>query len=222
MPNSRIEMKQGDSLDLLPKIQAESIDAIITDPPYFCGFTHNGKKGEYSDLNMTKPFFKEVFQQFKRVLKPNGEIYLFCDWRTYPFLYPILSEILTIRNLIVWDKKSGPGNMYSYSHELIIFATNESPKFKKNKKGRNVWVSSSFASGAKKTNGKKVHPTQKPVELIEEIVLKSTNQGDTVLDAFMGSGTTALACQRLDRNFIGYELQEKYFDIAKQRLKHTL
>ena len=77
-----------------------------------------------------------------------------------------------------------------------------------------------FNSGAKKTNGDKLHPTQKPVELIEKLILDSTKEGDTVLDCFMGSGTTAVAARRTGRNFYGFEQQQKYVDIANNRLKN--
>ncbi|WMX15273.1 site-specific DNA-methyltransferase [Aureispira sp. CCB-E] len=215
-----IDLKLNDCLDGLKQINHQSIDAIITDPPYFCGMTHNGTKGTYSDLNMVKPFFKEVFKQWKRVLKANGEIYVFCDWRTYPLFYELLQEVLTIRNRITWDKISGAGCYYSYSHEDIIFCTNPSPQYKRYKKGQNVWRMPAFSSGAKKTNGEKVHPTQKPIELIEKLVLSATeNEGDTVLDCFAGSGTTAVACKRLNRNFVGFEIQEKYYNIALERIK---
>lgn len=66
-----------------------------------------------------------------------------------------------------------------------------------------------------------VHPTQKPVEVIEKLITDSTKEGDLVLDCFMGSGTTAVAAKKLNRNFIGYEIQEKYIEIAKRRLKQV-
>jgi len=208
-----------DCLEGLAKIPDQSVKAVITDPPYFCGMTHNGTKGTFIDLNLARPFFKQVFSEFLRIIEPCGEVYIFCDWRTYLFFYPILEQLFTVRNRITWDKKSGAGCYYSFSHEDIIFCTNPSPVFKGYKKGRNVWRMPSFASGAKKTNGQKVHPTQKPLELIQRLVESATQEGDTVVDAFAGSGTTAVACQSLNRNFIGFELQEKYVKIAQQRLK---
>jgi DNA modification methylase len=76
----------------------------------------------------------------------------------------------------------------------------------------------SFNGGAKATNGEKVHPTQKPVELIEKLILDSTQPGMTVLDPMMGSGTTGVACVKTGRNFIGFELDENYFEIASRRI----
>lgn len=121
-----------------------------------------------------------------------------------------------MRNLIVWDKKSGPGSYYSYAHELIIFGT-AAPKLL-HAGGTNVWRMSAFNSGAKKTNGEKQHPTQKPVEILTKMIEDSSEPDDTVLDTFMGSGSTAVACLRTGRNYIGFELDEKYHAIAMQRV----
>lgn len=88
-------------------------------------------------------------------------------------------------------------------------------------KGCNIFRSPGFSGGAKKTNGDMVHPTQKPVEVIEKLITDSTKEGDLVLDCFMGSGTTAVAAKKLNRNFIGYEIQEKYIEIAERRLRQV-
>lgn len=220
--SKKISITHENCIDGLKTLKNGSIDAVITDPPYFCGMTHNGTKGTYSDLNLAEPFFRTIFEEFKRVLKPNGEVYIFCDWRTYPFFYPILESIFTVRNRITWDKKSGAGCYYSFCHEDIVFCTNPSPIYKRYKKGLNVWRMPAFSSGAKKTNGEKIHPTQKPIELIERIVESATEEGETVLDCFAGSGTTAVACRNLNRNFIGYEIQRKYYEIAMNRLELPL
>ena len=79
-----------------------------------------------------------------------------------------------------------------------------------------------FCCGAKKTNGEKIHPTQKPVELIGKFILDSTNEGDTVLDTFAGSGTTGVACVNLNRRFIGMELDNNYFKIAQGRINKAV
>lgn len=119
--------------------------------------------------------------------------------------------------MLVWDKINGPGSSYAFVHELILFAEKGVPCMK----GMNIFRPPGFSGGAKKTNGKMVHPTQKPVEVIEKLIDDSTQEGDLVLDCFMGSGTTAVAAKRLNRNFIGFEIQEKYVAIAEQRLKQV-
>lgn len=206
-----------DCLEGIQKIASASIDTIITDPPYFIGMTHNGKKGNYNDLIISKPFFDSLFSEFSRVIKENGKVYIFCDWRTYAFYYPLLLKHISVRNMLVWDKISGPGSSYAFTHELILFAEKDTPCMK----GSNIFRIPGFSAGAKKTNGEMLHPTQKPVEVIEKLITDSTKEGDLVLDCFMGSGTTAVAAKKLNRNFIGFEIQEKYITISENRLKQV-
>jgi len=203
-----------DCIDGIKKLPDNSINAVITDPPYFLGVTHNGQKGEYSDLIIMKPFFDALLFQINRVLKKDGKMYLCCDWRTYPFLYPIVSCYMPVRNMLVWNKISGPGSTYSFIHELIIFCSKENC----NMKGCNIFEIKAFCSGAKKTDGEKLHPTQKPVDLFEKFILDSTNEGDVVMDCFMGSGTLAIAALKTKRNYICFEIQEKYCKIAQNRI----
>lgn len=195
----------------------KNINTIICDPPYFLGMTHDGQSAQTADLAICVPFYRELFREFRRVLAPDGCIYWFCDWRSYAFYFGLFEDIKP-RNLLVWDKGSGCGNFYTNEHELIIFSTLNT-RFQA-KGARNIIRGiPAFNSGAKKTNGEKVHPTQKPVELIEKLILDSTKPGDTVLDCFMGSGTTAVAALKNGRNFYGFELQQKYVDIANKRIK---
>ena len=210
---------QGDCAELLSRIPDTSVDAIITDPPYFLGLTHNGKKGSFLDLAIAKPFYKHLFEEYKRILTSKGCVYFFTDWKGMAFYFPIMDAILGVKNCLVWAKGTGAGKYYSYSHEFILF---HAPTTFQRKVGLNVIHNIlPFATGAKKTNGEKVHPTQKTFELIEKFVKDSTNEGDVVLDSFMGSGTTGVACINTNRRFIGMELDEKYFNIAKKRIKEA-
>ena len=221
-----------DCLEGLAAIPDKSVDAIITDPPYFLSMGHagsrtNAKAGEqlasnrtFNDLAICMPFYKQLFAEYARVLKETGSFYFFTDWRGYAYYFPLLNAALPVRNLICWDKKSGPGSFYAFAHELIVFGT-YLPKTKGGV-GTNVWRESAFNSGARKTNGEKVHPTQKPVELIEKMIEDSTEPGAVVLDTFMGSGTTAVACLRTGRQYIGFELDEKYHAIAQRRIEETI
>ncbi|MCL1937003.1 MAG: site-specific DNA-methyltransferase [Candidatus Azobacteroides sp.] len=204
-----------DCLEGIKELPDNSVDAVITDPPFFLGVTHNGQKGEYSDLIIMKPFFSGLFFEINRVLKNTGKAYICTDWRTYPFLYPVLSEYLPIKNLLVWYKGDSGGNQYMNSHEFVIFCSKGGEI---NIGDENTIKIPGFAAGAKRTNGQKLHPTQKPVELFEKFILDSTNKDDTVLDCFMGSGTLAIAAIKTKRNYIGFEIQEKYCKIAQCRI----
>lgn len=219
-----------DCLEGLAKVPDNSVDLIVTDPPYFLSMGHAGSKENafatnsdqvnsnrtFGDLAIAKPFYRQLFQEYRRVLKPGGAFYFFTDWRGYAFYFPIMNAELPVRNMIVWDKKSGPGSYYTFAHELIIYGT-AAPRLL-HKGGTNVWRMAAFSSGAAKTDGKKRHPTQKPIEIITKMIEDSSEPGAVVLDTFMGSGTTAVACLRTGRNFIGFELDEKYHAIAMGRI----
>lgn len=204
----------GDAFDLIKLIPSNSVKLILLDPPYFMGLTHNGQRGNFVDLAIAKPFYKELFSQCARILNENGEIYVFTDWRAYAFYYPLMEAFLGVRNTIVWDKGSGAGNFYTFNYEMIMFS---SVRADIAKKGSNIWRSPGFASGAKATNGEKVHPTQKTLEIVEKIVLEGSQPGDTVFDGFGGSGTTGVVCRKKRRNFIIFELDEENIDIAHKR-----
>lgn len=209
----------GDCIDLIKAVPDNSVTLIVCDPPYFQGMTHNGQRGSFVDLAVCKPFFKELFKQYARVLNNNGECYFFTDWRGYAFYYPLFDAFMGARNVICWDKMSGAGNFYAFQHEFILF---HSVRNDVAKKGGNVWRSAGFAAGAKTTNGEKVHPTQKTLEIIEKIVRENSKPGDLVLDTFGGSGTTALVCQKLRRNYLVFELDEENIDIAHKRQERPL
>lgn len=221
-----------DCLEGLRDVPDASVDLIVTDPPYFLSMGHSGsntnaKNSEqltsnraFNDLAICTPFYKRLFAEFHRVLKPDGSFYWFTDWRGYAYYFPLLNAELPVRNMLVWDKKSGPGSFYSFAHELVVFGTFK-PKTKAGV-GTNVWRMAAFNSGAKATNGEKQHPTQKPIELISKMIEDATDPGAVVLDTFMGSGTTAVAALRTGRKFIGFELDERYHAIAQRRVAEEL
>lgn len=209
-----------DCLEGLQKLSDKSVDLICTDPPYCVGTTSNGSKGSWLDNNLIKPFFDSLFKQWQRVLKDESEIYINTDWRTYPFLYPILQKYFTIRNLIVWDCEfPRAGNHYRFSHEFVIYATNTPKRRYFSASERDVWR---ILQKIPKAENMKLHKVQKPIELVEKMILNSSLPEDTVLDCFMGSGTTAVAALNLNRSFIGFEIDEKYFEIARNRIAERI
>ena len=225
-----------DNIDCLEGLRAlpdNSVDCIVTDPPYFLSMGHagsstNANKNEniangnrcFDDLAICTPFYKQLFSEYRRVLKEDGSFYFFTDWRGYAYYFPLINAELPVRNMLVWDKKSGPGSYYAFAHELVIFGTYKNKT--KQGSGTNVIRAAAFSSGAAKTNGQKVHPSQKPIELMAKFIEDSTEPGAVVLDTFMGSGTTAVAALRTGRNFVGFELNETYHAIAQQRIADTL
>lgn len=207
-----------DCLEGLKKIPNNSINLLITDPPYSIGTTSTGTKGDWLDNNLIIPFFEKWFEEIKRVLSDYGEFYINTDWRTYPFLFPIATTKLMVKNCIVWDYEwIKAGSHYRFSHEFILYGVKTEKGIRKfNASKRDVWRIKPINFTDKKN---KHHQSQKPLALIREILLNSSKEGDLVLDTFMGSGTTALACKLLNRNYVGFEINPEYCKIANKRLE---
>lgn len=149
----------GDCLDVIKTLPESSVDCIVTDPPYFLGMTHNGQKGNFRDLSICRPFYRDLFNEFRRVCRPEACIYFFCDWRGYAFYYPLFDEILKAHNMLVWNKLSGPGNHYAFIHELILFHAGKGA----NIGGTNI-ISDirAFTSGLNRLTGLKFTPHKSP------------------------------------------------------------
>lgn len=210
------QLYNEDCLDGLKNLPDNSVDLITTDPPYCVGASSTGIKSSFADFNLMRPFFEQLFSEWRRVLKVGGHAYCCTDWRTFPFLYPLIIKSLTVRNLIVWvHGVMRPNNWYRGSYEFIIFATNGGSKREFGGGERDVWQTAKDSAIA---TVNRLHPSQKPVELMERMIQNSSRAGDVVLDPFAGSGTTAVACLNLGRKFIGYEIDEKYFNIALERI----
>ncbi len=206
-----------DCLEGMKRLPDNSIDAIITDPPYCLGLSSNGVKPSAADYSLIKPFWTAVFAQFKRVLKPGKYIYLFTDWRTYPRIFDWFRAEFDMKNLIVWDFEFIKcGYFYRFSHELIMFGINGKGARQFASNERDVWRLPSYKVP------KRQHPAQKPVELIEKMIVNSTAEGELVLDAFMGSGTTAVAAINTGRHFIGFELSEEFHALCERRIAEAI
>src|SRR5687767_1254347 len=91
---NRNQIYNMDCLDGIAGIPSNSTKLIVTDPPYFLGMTHNGQRGSFVDLAICKPFYKQLFREYRRILQPDGEVYFFCDWRGYAFYYPLFDAEL--------------------------------------------------------------------------------------------------------------------------------
>jgi site-specific DNA-methyltransferase (adenine-specific) len=206
----------GNCYELIKEIPNESIDLIVTDPPYCVGTTSNGQKGKWLDNNIIIPFFDTLFKEFYRVLKNNTACYINTDWRTYPLLYPIIQQYFDIKNLIVWDYEwIKAGSHYRFSHEFIIYCVKGDCKRKFSASERDVWRIKPINF----TSKNKLHNAQKPIELVKKMIINSSNVGDIVLDCFSGSGTTCVAAKELDRQFLGIEIDAQYHKISLNRLK---
>lgn len=227
-----IEIEQGDCLELMKDIHDESIDLILTDPPYKTTSRGNAgnsggmlqkkinMKGKVFNHNDIKP--SQYIPEFYRILKDGSHCYIMTN-------HVNLQEILNVATKcgfkfiksLIWDKGNKiMGQFYMSQFEYILF-------FRKGKgvKINNCGTSDILSVPNKKTkdkNGNNIHDTEKPVNLMKTLIGNSSKQNEVVLDPFMGVGSTIIAGIELDRNVIGFELDEKYFNIAKERIKMTL
>lgn len=205
----------GDCIEELKKMEDNSIDLVVTDPPYFIPAKHYATRKTFSrnfgDLGIMEFFFKEVFKEMKRVLKPTGRIYMFCDGQSYPlFYYHIFHFCKNVRPLIWNKKRSINGYSWRHQHELILFA--EMPETKPVPTGDGDILT----YNAVPVNDRE-HPAQKPVDLLKALIEKSSKEGDIVMDCFAGSGAVMKACQELNRNYIMIEKENSYFELLKSQ-----
>lgn len=233
----------GDSLNELKKIESKSIDMIFADPPYFLSgdgiSCSSGKmvsvnKGEWDKKISIKEkhnFNRKWIRLCKEVLKDDGTIWISGTMHNiYSIGTALEEEGFKIINNITWRKLNPPPNIscraFVHSTETILWAKKDIKKAKHKfnyelmrelnggKQMKDVWETSLTKSSEKKC-GK--HPTQKPIAILENIILASTDEGDLILDPFNGSGTTGIVASRLKRKYIGIELEKEFLDITIKR-----
>lgn len=241
--DDNFKLLHGDALLLLKKIPKESIDMIFADPPYFLsgdGISCSGgkmvsvKKGEWDEkisLKEKHAFNKKWIRACKRVLKPNGTLWISGTMHNiYSIGMALEEEGFKIINNITWRKLNPPPNIscraFVHSTETILWAKKDDKKAKHKfnysimremnggKQMKDVW-DTALTKPSEKKCGK--HPTQKPVALLEKIIIASTDEGDLILDPFNGSGTTGIVANRLKRNYIGIEKEKEYLDLTIRR-----
>lgn len=219
-----IKLYNGDCLDILKSIEDKTINLVVTDPPYT--MTKHGKscRPNYMKNNMGEDLFngtipnaEQWFKEVYRVLKDDTHFYTFVNINDIQNYLNVAKQTgFKLHNIISMIKDTNmPNRWYLKQTELILF-------FRKGKaKPINDMTSRDNIKVVmpKQSNGK-LHITQKPLDLIEKLVYNSSNENDLVLDLYMGSGTTGVACKNLNRQFIGIELNKEYYDIAKDRLSY--
>ena len=241
--NDMVNLYSGDCLELMKDISSGSVDLILTDPPY----------GTTNCRWDTIIPFDPMWEQLKRIIKPNGAICLFggepfssalrmsniknfkYDWywqKSTPtgFLNAKKQPLRNIETISVFYSKQPIYNpQKTHGHKRKVSLAKHKQNCKKAEE-YNDYDLASYDSTERyptqilrfKTDRQKsaLHPTQKPVDLLEYLIRTYTNEGETVLDFAMGSGSTGVACVNTNRNFIGIELDEGYFQIAKQRIEN--
>ena len=227
-----MKLYHDDCLNVLPTLVDQSIDLIITSPPYEdiagAGYTSNNKDVLF--LKLYSEFLDKVFKEYKRILKPNGQLFFNIKSKTLkktlksPHWIEFTNgfQSLIFKSYIIWKYAGSFDSTKSRFHldyEIIYHLS----------KGNDIYLNPDCAihdplssvwyipHNIKKED--RVHPTQMTIALVDRILDVASKPGDIVLDNFLGSGTTGLACKKRDLDFIGIELNEDYFDLASNRIK---
>ena len=219
-----ITIYHGDALDILPTLHSNTVDLVVTDPPYVIGAVSagniNSKSGGWADMMNSSRWFSEWYGMCRSALKQSGAMWSFCNWRSLPVVMKAgLDAQWGITSVLIWDKEwIGPGGTVGLRPSYEMVALLAQSDFSVPDRGvpdirRQQW-------SAFKPNG---HPAEKPVALIRWLIeVSGQPQGSLVIDPFMGSGTTLRAAADLGMNAIGIEGEERYCEIAVKRLQQAV
>lgn len=217
-----ITIYNGDCLEVMDDIPNDSINLIVTDPPYKLD-NHGGGQNEtwFRNLNQTNHlefisngFNKEILDKFIDICFPLNA-YIFCSNKQISKLMSSWENEKYSTTLLVWQKLNPipfANGKYVSDIEFITFVRGKSATF------NNLKINEMSKVFRFTTDNERHHPAQKPLDLIKKIISISSKPGDTILDPFLGSGTTARACKDLGRKCIGIEISKEYCDIAIKRL----
>jgi site-specific DNA-methyltransferase (adenine-specific) len=252
---------KGDTQEILPKLEPDSFQAIIADPPYFQVLLEENWDNQWKTEEEYLVWTEDWIRKAGNLLKNDGLFFIFGQLgkREHLWLHvcSMATRILQFHDMLIWDRAVGYNERYDsftpcYEMILVLRKTKDAKAYfdkdavrlayddetiaqylkdkryknldarrehlEKGKYATNILRVPSLKGSSKEKVG---HPSQKPLKLIEMLVLSATREGDSVLDPFLGSGTTAVVCQNLGRKFDGIEIDEKYIEIAENRLKET-
>ena len=222
----RPELRNADVRDVLPSMPAESVDLILTDPPYGIGFDGNRWETEqYDELegDADPELMASVADELARVLKPDRHAYVFCRWDTLPAVLEGYGQYFDVDTTIVWDKDDGGHGMgdledWAPRHELIVKCSKGSRPLQNETRSPNVIRQ----QDVRFTSDPNHHPTQKPTPLLETLIEASTTDGETVFDPFGGVHSTAVAAASLDRRAVSVELDTEFHAKGRDRIRELL
>lgn len=242
MQNQQIQIYNADCVEVMEKIPASTIDCIVSDPPYGVNF----KGASYLDdtqavLNNMHLWYKHWF----RILKPNSFVFLFVGVKTlHNWIQAGIDAGFTYKNIIATrsfnnGSPTAKSNFGFQFQPIILFSKGNGRKLNKvdfiptskewlkDKRNKNPkpftyeypnFIKTEWAFATAKRASKNYHPNEKNINLLKFFIEVSTKEKDTVFDGFLGSGSTALACLRCNRKFIGCELTREYFEVAQNRI----
>lgn len=227
-----INLRPGDAKELIKQLPDKSVDLIFTDPPYNLSpySTGNIKMSWRKEFNNDlAEWDKESFiptewtDEFQRVLKPTGNIFAFCSYNLLGKWHEAFDVLYDTFQFVVWHKTNPPPKLYKAgflnSCELIVCMWNKGHTWNFGKQSEmHNFIESPICMGNERVKNP-VHPTQKPLKVLNRIIEIASKEGDTILDPFMGVGSTGVSAVQSGRNFIGFELNPAYFEVAKERVE---
>lgn len=201
----------------------EKVDLIITDPPYLISYkTCRRKNKEHkfcSEIigDNDENLISSVIEKSYNILKEDSAMYMFCGCDRIDFFKIEIEKYFKMKNIIIWDKGNWTAGdleaQYGKQYEMICYCNKGRAKFNDGcKRYSDIW---SFNRVVGKDQ---IHQNQKPLDLIERMILQSTNEGDLILDPFSGSGSVAIACRKNRRNYVACELDKEYYDLSVDRM----
>lgn len=230
---SNYKIYKADFFNKIKDIETESIDLILTDPPYnlskystgnlkFTWRTEiNNDLAEWDKIEFNP---QDVVEEFQRILKPDGNIFAFTSYNLLGKWHEVFDPVFDTFQFMVWHKTNPVPKIrktsFLNSCELIVCCWNKGHvwNFTTQKEMHN-FIETPICMGKERTKEPK-HPTQKPVRVLKHIIKIASNEEGTVFDPFMGVGSTGDAALSLNRNFIGIEIDETYYNAAEKRLKN--
>lgn len=209
----------GDCLTLLDKLPDKSVSAVLCDPPYGIDYQSSwivDKAKRKPKIKNDKAPFVSFIPHLNRIVKDDGCVFVFTRWDVQQQFVDMMNDSgLKVRNILIWDKVvHGMGDLkraYGSRYESIIFASGKDFRFVEKRPQDIIRVQ-------RVKPAELIHPNEKPISLLETLIQQAVPKGGTVLDCFMGSGSTGVACMNTNRRFIGMELDQNYFDIATKRI----
>lgn len=234
---SNIKIYNKDAYEIIDELLKSNciVNHIITDPPYNISKDNNFntlKKprkgidfGEWDNGNFD--LFSWI-PKYSKILNKDGSMIVFCSYRYISYIISVMekSSDLLVKDILVWQKSNPmPRNInrrYVQDMEFAIWAVKKKSKWIFNKPENESYVRGLFTTPLVSGKERTSHPTQKSLKLMKRIISIHSNEGEIILDPFMGSGTTGVAAKTLNRKFIGIELDENYFNIAKHRIEETM
>lgn len=214
MGNENVKLINGDCFEFLKLIEDNSIDLTITDPPYGIDLTPQRERGKFKDTKVINDdnldWLPKLVDEIYRVSK--NTVCVFCGWQTVDKFKREFEKKFIVKNMLVWNKDwFGMGNNYRPNYELILLLCKSNVKTKSKNK-------SNILTYRRMAPQKMKHSCEKPVALLEDLILELSEENDVVMDCFMGSGSTGEASVKNNRKFIGMELDSSYYDIAYNRI----